>query len=37
MIDAGKIEALTAGFTQMIPTREVERMKAGMSQIGRRP
>jgi len=35
MITAGKIEAVTAGFTWMIPTREVERMKAGMSQIGR--
>ncbi len=28
MIAAGKIEALTTGFTQMIPTREVERLKA---------
>jgi excisionase family DNA binding protein len=37
MIEAGKIEALTIGFTRMIPTREVERMKAGTSQIGRLP
>jgi hypothetical protein len=28
MIDAGKVEALPTGFTRMIPTREVERLKA---------
>jgi excisionase family DNA binding protein len=27
MIDAGKVEALPTGFTRMIPTREVDRLK----------
>lgn len=27
MIDAGKVEALPTGFTRMIPTHEVERLK----------
>ena len=29
MIAAGKLEALLAGFTWMIPTHEVERLKCG--------
>jgi excisionase family DNA binding protein len=28
MIEAGKIEALPTGYTRMLPTREVERLKA---------
>jgi hypothetical protein len=28
MIDAGKIEALPTGFTCMVPTREVERLRS---------
>jgi excisionase family DNA binding protein len=29
MIAAGKVEALPTGFTRMIPTREVERLRKG--------
>jgi hypothetical protein len=29
MIDAGKVGVLPAGYTRMVPTREVERLERG--------
>jgi hypothetical protein len=34
MIGAGKVEALPCGFTEMIPTREIERLAATESSVG---